>query len=392
MTEFILAKHNSFKEKSEFEILIHFEDFLKTFSKKVNDDINEAFALCKMFISDNLLSEWIMPNIIQLLILRMEASCKPAEKEYSLVLLNIISEKYPLQIRNSLSDLVPAVSNLFWDTKIVVQKLAKKLLGNIIKCSGNKDLDPFLPIVLSTFEDPSTTGIAIEKLAGCVFVQNVECAAITIIEPILIRGLKDKTNEVKRKSCVIIDNMCKLVEHPKEILPLVAKIQPLVEFCAENISDPEARTVAQKALNTLKNSYGETTDILKKEDSEIYEMLKTEIIKYSINPTNIQSEDIKYLAKICANMSNAYYFNYDEWFKIFDKYLQSVDNQLSTNVCKTIFNKTEQSFVLKEEVFEDVEEGKDLYKGSFSLAYGALTLLNNVMTLSKEKYESGRIC
>ena len=48
--------------------------------------------------------------------------------------------------------------------------------------------------------------------------------------------------------------MCKLVENPKEILPLVNKIQPLVESCAENISDPEARSIANKALNTLKNS------------------------------------------------------------------------------------------------------------------------------------------
>ena len=37
----------------------------------------------------------------------------------------------------------------------------------------------------------------------------------------------------------------------------------------------------------------------------------------------------------------------------------------------------EKWFEVKEEIFEDTEEGLDLYKGSFSLAYGALTLLNN---------------
>ena len=34
------------------------------------------------------------------------------------------------------------------------------------------------------------------------------------------------------------------------------------------------------------------------------------------------------------------------------------------------------TYVVKELIFEDTEEGKDLYKGEFSLAYGALTLLN----------------
>ncbi len=235
--------------KNEVILLSEFKEKLKLFGKKCNDD----FEFTKKLLTDNTFNEWIIPDIIEMLISLMDTSCKPQEKEYSLILLDIIADKYNKQIANSLIYLVPVVSNLFWDTKQVVQNIAKQVLSKIIKCSGNADLNPFLPVVLSTFEDPSTIPVAIEKLAGCVFVQNVECAALTIIEPILNRGLKDKKYEVMRKSCVIIDNMCKLVEHPKEILPLVSKIQPLVESCAENISDPETRSIAQKALNTLKN-------------------------------------------------------------------------------------------------------------------------------------------
>ena len=39
-----------------------------------------------------------------------------------------------------------------------------------------------------------------------------------------------------------------------ELLPFKNKIQPLIESCAENISDPEARSMATKSLNTLNNS------------------------------------------------------------------------------------------------------------------------------------------
>ena len=46
--------------------------------------------------------------------------------------------------------------------------------------------------------------------------------------------------------------MCKLVEHPKEILPLVSKIQPLIESCAENISDPEATFNCGKSIEYIK--------------------------------------------------------------------------------------------------------------------------------------------
>ena len=42
-----------------------------------------------------------------------------------------------------------------------------------------------------------------------------------------------------------------------------------------------------------------------------------------------------------------------------------------------MFNILKSTTEIKEDIFEDTEEGQDLYKGSFSLAYGALTLLNN---------------
>ena len=177
---------------SESFLLSNFEKSLTLFSKKSNDEVKEAYACAKSLLMENKLNKWIMPNVINVLIPLMDTARKPAEKEYALILLSIIAENHPEQIGGCLIDLVPVVSNLFWDTKPVVQNTAKSVLGEIINCSGNKDLDPFLPVVLSTFEEPSTTPEAIEKLAGCVFVQNVECAAITIIEPILNRGLKDK--------------------------------------------------------------------------------------------------------------------------------------------------------------------------------------------------------
>ena len=373
-------KIDDIKKSNETELnaVLNYEKLLLSFSNKNRTEANDGFKIAKELISQKRFNEWIIPNIIQCLIPLMDVSRKPVEKEYSLILIGLIAEHYSRQLKNSLIELVPVVSNLFWDPKPVVQTTAKAVLAEIIKHSGNNDLIPFLPVVLSTFEDPSSTPDAVEKLAGCIFVQNVECPAITIIEPILNRGLKDPINEVKRKSCVIIDNMCKLVEHPKEILPLVSKIQPLVESCAENISDPEARTVAECALNTLKNSYGETTKIAHKSSAELFDILNQEIKKYCITPLTCALENISYLSELCSNMCNAYYFDYDEWFSIFNTYLQTDDKQFITNVCKNVYNKTAMSFSEKEEIFEDTEEGKDLYRGGFSLAYGALTLLNNV--------------
>ena len=88
-------------------------------------------------------------------------------------------------------------------------------------------------------------------MASCVFVQIVEAPALAITLPIIQRGLNDKITATKRLTCIIIDNMCKLIEHPKEILPFYEKIKSLLEICNDIISDPEARA-ANRALNTLK--------------------------------------------------------------------------------------------------------------------------------------------
>ena len=55
----------------------------------------------------------------------------------------------------------------------------------------------------------------------------------------------------------IVDNMCKLVEDPAEVLPLMPRLEPLVKNATEKISDPEARGVAEKAYKTLQKAAGE---------------------------------------------------------------------------------------------------------------------------------------
>merc|ERR1712151_769223 len=94
----------------------------------------------------------------------------------------------------------------------------------------------------------------VERLAGCVFVQNVEAPALAIMLPVLTRGLHDKAEKVKRTCCLIVDNMCKVVEDPAAVLPVMGILEPLVRSAVEQISDPEARSVAERAYKTLKKS------------------------------------------------------------------------------------------------------------------------------------------
>merc|ERR1719262_579045 len=137
---------------------------------------------------------------------------------------------------------------------------ALECMTAICNCTGNKDLEPFLPSVVAAAKSIDDTHACVKKLAGCIFVQNVETPALASMLPVLSRGLKDKSEEVKRTCCMIVDNMCKVVEDPAEVTPVMPRLEPLVKSAVEKISDPEARGVAEKAFATLLKAGGTGSD------------------------------------------------------------------------------------------------------------------------------------
>ena len=157
----------------------------------------------------------------------------------------------PEIIKYQLLTIIDEVSHRLHSLKKNVNALAQICAEKLLFCCGNKDLIPFFPEVIKAIKNSMYSNEAIEKLAGCIFVQNVEYPALCVMLPILRRGLNSTVTEVRRKSCVIIDNMAKLIEHPKEIYPLLPDLEPMVEHASIHISNPEARSVAEKAYKTL---------------------------------------------------------------------------------------------------------------------------------------------
>merc|ERR1712022_55994 len=102
---------------------------------------------------------------------------------------------------------------------------------------GNKDLEVFIPTVTKSIQRPDSMAESIESLSSCVFVQEVEAPSLAVLIPVLVRGLNFDRVDVKRKCCVIIENM--------------PKVKPLLEKEKEGISDPEARAVCERAYTEL---------------------------------------------------------------------------------------------------------------------------------------------
>jgi elongation factor 3 len=86
-----------------------------------------------------------------------------------------------------------------------------------------------------------------------VFVRSVDNPALSITVPILLRGCQEKKIESKRRVCVIADNLCKLIDYAHEATTFLPELMPAIARLADEMSDPEARSVATRCIKTLKN-------------------------------------------------------------------------------------------------------------------------------------------
>merc|ERR1719265_820003 len=137
------------------------------------------------------------------------------------------------------------------DIKKEVKDKAKTAMTHVASCSGNKGLEKFGSTIVKAQESAKNVPDCVEELAGCIFVQNVEAPALAVLTPVLVRGLKERTEATQRRCCVIVDNMCKLIDDYREGAPLLTEVRRLVTKSAESISDPDAREMAEKAAKSI---------------------------------------------------------------------------------------------------------------------------------------------
>jgi elongation factor 3 len=353
-------------------IISAFPKISEAFGDKSKVAQEAALALAKAVVDK--MSPYAMDLIMPTLLAGIGVKAKPPQKAGMLQLITHIAHKIPESMGYELVNLAMPIAELTCDIKKEVSAAAVECMTAICDCTGNKDLQPFLPSVVTAAKSITDTHACVKALAGCIFVQNVQTPALACMLPVLSRGLKDKSEEVQRMCCMIVDNMCKVVEDPAEVLPVMPWLKPLVAGAVDKISDPEARGVAEKAFGTLLKAAGTGSDSAKTVAAE--DILK--LLKESGNPEDDMSSYVSGLAVMAVKMKS---FDAEAWKKqvgIIEPYSTCIEE---------VRVKLEQASKPVEEVEEEDEEGVDLYKGNFSLAYGTLTLLRDAkMRLKRNKF------
>ncbi|KAF8943561.1 translational elongation factor EF-1 alpha [Haplosporangium gracile] len=305
----------------------------------------------------------------------------------SLKILSGLSKTSPKQISNSLSEIVPILSASMWSTRPEVQEEATKTTTACFDVVGNPDLTKSIPFLVGCIKNPEEAPECIHQLASTTFVTTVEAPTLAIMNPLLIRGLAERSPAIQRQTAVIIDNMCKLVENPAHAHQFLPKLLPGLDRMIEIGASPELRSVAERARATLvRVGGGEKAH----EDALVniaYEVKPAEVfdqIKKSLGE-KVKTDDfvktsLNYSAGLCSELVAARDFEAEAWHASIEPYLVTF---VSKDDAKRVANEVHKYFVEYDAknaranaAVEDVEEGELLCDCEFSLAYGGMILLN----------------
>ncbi|KAG9064378.1 translational elongation factor EF-1 alpha [Linnemannia hyalina] len=283
--------------------------------------------------------------------------------------------------------IVPILSASMWSTRPEVQEEATKTTTACFDVVGNPDLTKSIPFLVGCIKNPEEAPDCIHQLASTTFVTTVEAPTLAIMNPLLIRGLAERSPAIQRQTAVIIDNMCKLVENPAHAHQFLPKLLPGLDRMIEIGASPELRSVAERARATLVRVGGGEKgheDALvniayEVKPDEVFEQIKKSLGE-KVKIDDFVKTSLNYSAGLCSELVTARDFEAEAWHASVEPYLVTFVSKDDAKRVATEVHKYFVEFDAKNTrdnaAVEDVEEGELLCDCEFSLAYGGMILLN----------------
>ncbi|RDB24229.1 Elongation factor 3 [Hypsizygus marmoreus] len=341
------------------------------------------------------MNPWATALILPALLHEVKTAGKWQIKTGSLVILNQLVTSTPVQTARLMPEIVPILAEAIWDTKADVKKAARDSLTKATALVSNKDIERFIPALIKALINPvEEVPNTIALLSATTFVSEVDSPTLSLMVPLLSRGLTEKLTSTKRKVAVIVDNMAKLVDSAVTVRPFIPKLLPGLIKVEQTIGDPEARGVVGKAIATLRQvgevSHGDGADLppLHHPDAGALGHSLAAIYKKLGGTPHVGHVGDIYSANLAANLVIAKNFDVPEWDTLAPYLAFAANTPDPITVARewVVHSATEG---VEEDVHDDEEEGEDLCNCQFSLAYGAKILLNTATLRLKRGHRYG---
>ena len=292
-------------------------------------------------------------------------SAKWQSKIAALKLIEKIVESVPQDYLDArFVDSIPVLTSVMHDMKPELSKQATKTLTEFANKVDNQDIVPRIPIIIQTISDPKNVQECIKTFSRVTFVAEVTESALSILVPILNRALNltSTSQDSLRQTVIVVENLTRLVHNPREVKRFIPELLPGVKKVVETAAQPEVRELAAKALKVLQEA---ESDLNAPKTKINQEEAKRQV-----------SDDIKYTLSVYVSQLIVTDVNTREFKKLKDaykNYLQVSDEAAAEKVdyFKALFVDSAQE--------DTSEEGIEIVKTEFSLAYGGRMLLNKAL-------------
>jgi elongation factor 3 len=149
------------------------------------------------------MNKWAAGLVLPALLHEIKTAGKWQIKVGSLAILDQLIVTAPAQIARLTPDIVPVLSEAIWDTKADVKKAARATLEKATALISNKDIERFIPALIESLINPVEKVVpTIGLLSATTFVSEVDSPTLSLMVPLLSRGLSEKLTATKRKVAV----------------------------------------------------------------------------------------------------------------------------------------------------------------------------------------------
>ncbi len=299
-------------------------------------------------------------------------SMKWQVKKGALVLLGLFAKHQQEIVKFNLPNMILRLIDMASDVKKDVQEQTRVCFNELCGVIDNVDIIKIIPDVINGYMEPvKFTEKAMDELVATSFINEVDMSTLGLLIPILTRGMREKKVAVKRRSALVIGNMCKLVNDPRTASYFYPILKPVLERGIDEIAVEEVRKVCQNSLNTLQRVSSEAAEI--SENVMKYNEL-LEFIRETSKEEQIDERLLSHMARCCEGLTLSNDRKRENWVQCLEPYLSKVESEKKEKMVETIYVKGIENLTLEKVNPEDEEE--DLCNAQFSLAYGTRVLLH----------------
>lgn len=177
-------------------------------------------------------------------------------KHVAIQMLGSMAYCSPQALSSCLPRIVPILTESCNDAQTAIQEAARSALWDIGKVINTPEIEIMKTTLINALTDPHLhTSTALCTLTTTTFHHTVDAPSLSLIIPILMRGLNDRVTEDKKRAALIVGNICSLASKT-DVMPYLGKLlEPLKKCLMDPI--PEVRAVAAHSIGMLGREVGE---------------------------------------------------------------------------------------------------------------------------------------